>query len=58
MNRTSPWKRKGILSGVLLFVLGASLSIVSNAEAIGFLMYLGIVIFVVDGALWFKARFF
>jgi len=44
------------VAGILLFVLGAVLSITLH-EALGYLMYLGATVFVVEGALWLKAKY-
>jgi len=56
MSPASPWRKKGLVAGILLFVLGAVLSITLH-EALGYLMYLGAIVFVVEGALWLKAKY-
>jgi hypothetical protein len=56
MNPVSTWRKKVMAVGYCLFFLGAVLSITLH-EALGYLMYVGVVVFVVGGALWFKAKY-
>ncbi len=57
MNEVSLLRRRWLWVGISVFVFGAVMSILV-APWFGYLIYVGLLIFCVDGYFWFKARFF